>query len=66
MDWIVQVDCPDDMENYLHRIGRTARYKSNGKSLLFLLPSETKFLEKIKDRKLEIDKLNVYIFLNIS
>ncbi|WFD33038.1 RNA helicase [Malassezia sp. CBS 17886] len=40
VDWVVQVDAPDSTETYIHRVGRTARYQAQGKSLLFLLPSE--------------------------
>jgi ATP-dependent RNA helicase DDX10/DBP4 len=40
VDWVVQVDAPEDVETYIHRVGRTARYNSQGKALLFLLPSE--------------------------
>jgi len=39
-DWVVQVDAPEDTAMYIHRVGRTARYRSGGRSLLFLLPSE--------------------------
>ena len=38
------MDCPEDVNTYVHRIGRTARYKSEGKALLFLDPSEAKFV----------------------
>jgi superfamily II DNA/RNA helicase len=31
---------------YIHRAGRTARYVSRGRGLLFLLPSELAMLEK--------------------
>ena len=40
VDWVIQMDAPDDYTNYIHRIGRTARYKSDGKSLLLVLSSE--------------------------
>ena len=40
IDWVVQLDCPEDTATYIHRSGRTARYRSSGRSLLFLLPSE--------------------------
>lgn len=40
VDWVVQLDCPEDVPSYIHRSGRTARYKSAGRSLLILLPSE--------------------------
>jgi ATP-dependent RNA helicase DDX10/DBP4 len=40
VDWVLQVDAPEDAEAYIHRVGRTARYESAGKGLLFLMPSE--------------------------
>ena len=40
VDWVVQVDAPEDVETYVHRVGRTARYESKGRALLFLAPSE--------------------------
>ncbi|KAI8322715.1 DEAD-domain-containing protein [Martensiomyces pterosporus] len=46
VDWVVQVDCPEDCDTYLHRVGRTARYDASGKGLLFLLPSEEKEMIK--------------------
>lgn len=38
--WSIQLDAPENRNEYLHRAGRTARHKSNGESLLILLPSE--------------------------
>ncbi|KAJ2759430.1 ATP-dependent RNA helicase dbp4 [Coemansia sp. BCRC 34490] len=46
VDWVVQVDCPEDCDTYLHRVGRTARYDAAGKSLMFLLPSEAPEMAK--------------------
>ncbi|KAF8323898.1 DEAD-domain-containing protein [Clavulina sp. PMI_390] len=40
VDWVLQVDAPEDSETYIHRVGRTARYERKGQSLLFVLPSE--------------------------
>lgn len=40
VDWVLQVDCPEDAETYIHRVGRTARYDAAGSGLLLLLPSE--------------------------
>lgn len=40
VDWVLQLDAPEDADTYIHRVGRTARYESKGKGLLFLLPSE--------------------------
>ena len=40
VDWVLQLDCPEDASTYIHRVGRTARYASGGKALLLLDPSE--------------------------
>ncbi len=58
VDWVVQVDCPEDVNTYIHRVGRTARYKSKGNALLFLLPSETKFLDKLQARNIQQKRLH--------
>ncbi|KAG8658185.1 DEAD-box ATP-dependent RNA helicase 32 isoform X2 [Manihot esculenta] len=54
VDWVVQVDCPEDVASYIHRVGRTARYVSGGRSVLFLMPSEMKMLEKLQAAKVPI------------
>lgn len=28
LDWVLQLDCPEDAAAYIHRVGRTARYVS--------------------------------------
>jgi ATP-dependent RNA helicase DDX10/DBP4 len=40
VDWVVQLDAPEDAAAYLHRVGRTARYMASGRALLLLAPSE--------------------------
>ncbi|UZJ54818.1 hypothetical protein CBS101457_004138 [Exobasidium rhododendri] len=53
VDWVIQVDAPEDVDTYIHRVGRTARYTSKGSSLLLLLPSEEKgFTNKMKAKKI--------------
>ncbi|GAA5977090.1 hypothetical protein JCM11641_001297 [Rhodosporidiobolus odoratus] len=59
VDWIIQFDPPDDPRDYIHRVGRTARAGKQGKSLLFLLPSELGFLRFLKVAKVP---LNEYSF----
>ncbi|XP_057795334.1 DEAD-box ATP-dependent RNA helicase 32 [Salvia miltiorrhiza] len=54
VDWVVQVDCPEDVASYIHRVGRTARYHSGGRSVLFLAPSETKMLDNLQEKKIPI------------
>lgn len=40
VDWVVQADAPEDVDMYIHRVGRTARYTSGGKALLLVTPQE--------------------------
>ncbi|XP_057486371.1 DEAD-box ATP-dependent RNA helicase 32 [Actinidia eriantha] len=54
VDWVIQVDCPEDVATYIHRVGRTARYLSGGRSVLFLMPSEMKMLEKLQEKKIPV------------
>ncbi|PIA27449.1 hypothetical protein AQUCO_07700010v1 [Aquilegia coerulea] len=54
VDWVVQVDCPDDTASYIHRVGRTARYHSGGRSVLFLTPSEEVILQKLQSAKVPV------------
>lgn len=44
VDWVVQLDAPEDAACYIHRVGRTARFKARGHSLLVLSPQEAKGL----------------------
>jgi len=65
VNWVLQFDCPEDANTYIHRAGRTARYKEDGEALLILLPSEEKgmvqqLLQKkvpVKDIKINPEKL---------
>ncbi|KAI1089555.1 DEAD-domain-containing protein [Rostrohypoxylon terebratum] len=60
VDWVVQMDCPEDTDTYIHRVGRTARYERNGKAVLFLDPSEEEgMLKRLEQRKVPINKVNV-------
>ena len=51
------MDCPEDVNSYIHRAGRTARLQSVGESLLVLLPSEEKFVDQLKERKIPINMI---------
>lgn len=52
VDWVIQVDCPEDVNTYIHRVGRTARYNAGGRGLLMLLPSEAKMIELLEEVRL--------------
>jgi ATP-dependent RNA helicase DDX31/DBP7 len=53
VDWIVQYDPPCETNDYIHRAGRAARAGHAGHALLFLLPSETQYVEILKLRGLK-------------
>ncbi|KXH32781.1 DEAD/DEAH box helicase [Colletotrichum simmondsii] len=60
VDWVVQVDCPEDVDTYIHRVGRTARYERDGKAVLFLEPSEEAgMLKRLELKKVPINKITV-------
>ncbi|KAG8904283.1 ATP-dependent RNA helicase dbp4 [Tulasnella sp. 403] len=60
VDWVVQVDAPEDAETYIHRVGRTARYQSKGQGLLFLLPSEEfGMIQALKDKNVQTNKIKI-------
>lgn len=48
VDLVVQMSVPPLVEDYVHRVGRTARVGSKGRSILVLLPSETKFVHHLQ------------------
>lgn len=60
VDWVVQADCPEDVDTYIHRVGRTARFESEGKAVLFLDPSEEEgMLKRLEHKKVPVRKVNV-------
>ncbi|CAL1547499.1 unnamed protein product [Lymnaea stagnalis] len=60
VNWVIQVDKPENVDTYIHRVGRTARYEKVGEALLLLLPSEEKKMaEDLVKRKIPIVKLKV-------
>lgn len=60
VNWVLQFDCPEDADTYIHRVGRTARYKEGGEALLLLLPSEEKgMVRQLQEKKVPINKIQV-------
>lgn len=54
IDWVVQVDCPEDVPSYIHRVGRTARFNAGGRSVAFFMPSEMKMLMQLQEAKIPV------------
>uniref|UniRef100_A0A8C7W8L0 ATP-dependent RNA helicase n=1 Tax=Oncorhynchus mykiss TaxID=8022 RepID=A0A8C7W8L0_ONCMY len=60
VNWVLQFDCPEDANTYIHRVGRTARYKEGGEALLVLLPSEEKdMVSQLQEKKVPINRIQV-------
>lgn len=60
VDWVIQADCPEDVDTYIHRVGRTARYESNGRAVLFLDPSEeVGMIKRLQQKKIPIQQVHV-------
>merc|ERR1719225_2056843 len=47
IDWVVNYDFPLDIENYIHRIGRTGRAHRKGTSITYMTPDDARFGDKV-------------------
>lgn len=59
VDWVIQLDCPENVQTYIHRVGRTARYKSKGNSILMVNPKEEKFIDILNNKNISIKKIKI-------
>ncbi|PFH31470.1 DEAD/DEAH box helicase domain-containing protein [Besnoitia besnoiti] len=50
VNWIAQFDLPQQVEEYVHRIGRTARLGKEGNALIFLLDCEKGYVDYLQMR----------------
>eukprot|EP00934_Nitzschia_sp_Nitz4_P008794 Nitzschia sp. Nitz4//scaffold284_size24204//12754//14943//NITZ4_008417-RA/size24204-processed-gene-0.9-mRNA-1//-1//CDS//3329545691//8784//frame0 len=46
VDWVLQADAPEDAAMYIHRVGRTARFRNKGQALMLLDPVEEQCVRK--------------------
>ncbi|ANQ06188.1 DEAD box helicase [Plasmodium coatneyi] len=54
LDVVIQYDPPQVFEEYVHKVGRTARLHKEGSSYLFLLPTEVEFLNVLREKKIHV------------
>lgn len=57
VDWIIQFDPPQWSDQFVHRIGRTARAGRIGKSLLLLNEHEDAYIEFLQAKHVDIEEL---------
>lgn len=58
IDMVINYDVPNDPEDYVHRVGRTARAKSTGTALTFIDQRGQRDFQKIEELiKKEVEKL---------
>lgn len=51
---VIQVGLPMDATNYVHRVGRTARGGSTGEAVMIMSKAESRFIDVLKKRNLEV------------
>ncbi|KAL3160790.1 hypothetical protein ABBQ38_009201 [Trebouxia sp. C0009 RCD-2024] len=56
---IIQFDPPGEPTEYVHRVGRTARMGQQGRGLLFLLPSERAYVDKLQQHGVQVQQGNL-------
>jgi ATP-dependent RNA helicase DDX55/SPB4 len=57
VQWVVQVDAPQDPAFFVHRVGRSARAGKVGQSLIFLTPKEEAYVDFLRMRNIPIEPL---------
>lgn len=63
--WIVQYNAPSSPEEYIHRVGRTARIGCRGSSLLFLVPSEAEYVSSLASHKINVSEMKMDDILSV-
>lgn len=55
---VINYDVPNDKENYLHRVGRGARFGRKGVAINFVLPADVQMMRTVQSfYEIEIDEL---------
>jgi len=58
VDWVVQVDGPQDPSQFVHRVGRSARAGRKGSSLIFLTEKEEAYVDLLSNRQVQLKELS--------
>ena len=57
VDWVIQVDPPQDPSQFVHRVGRSARAGRKGSSLVFLTEKEEAYVDLLSNRQITLLEL---------
>jgi len=58
VSWVLQLDPPQHPEQFVHRVGRTARLGRDGHALLYLTPSEDAYVPFLHVQKCSVDQFD--------
>eukprot|EP00924_Labyrinthula_sp_SR-Ha-C_P007684 snap_masked-scaffold_28-processed-gene-0.3-mRNA-1 protein AED:0.32 eAED:0.35 QI:0/-1/0/1/-1/1/1/0/650 len=64
VDYVVNYRAASEVSDYVHRVGRTARNKSKGRSVLFLNTHEAEFTKFIQGKNIFLKNLYPIIYKN--
>ena len=54
IDWVVQLDAPQEPSQFIHRVGRSARAGRKGSSLVFLTEKEEAYVDLLSNRQVAL------------
>jgi ATP-dependent RNA helicase DDX55/SPB4 len=57
VDWVIQIDAPQEPSQFVHRVGRSARAGRIGSSLVFLTEKEEAYVDLLSNRQVEVSPL---------
>ncbi|CAG9471860.1 unnamed protein product [Plasmodium vivax] len=63
---IIQVNCAISREQYIHRVGRTARSNKKGTGIILLNEADELFYQQIKDLNIEVLNASDYLLKNVN
>jgi len=57
VNWVVQFDAPETVEDYIHRAGRTARIGHDGNVITFLIQTELPYLDILRNSSINLTEM---------